>query len=167
MRCCYSSSYIYLLAAALSAVVGAFGQQGYVLILHACTSFPITCDVTRLFVRRGWCAPQRIEDNWDAARTYIWWQLQQSIIVCCCVGLGSGLIATVAATAAQDALSGSSHNNGQWDGIYIHVHIRICTYMYIWIKRKRERERRREKEIYIYVYICAYIYTPIYIQTYK
>eukprot|EP00277_Geminigera_cryophila_P008556 CAMPEP_0179406348 /NCGR_PEP_ID=MMETSP0799-20121207/837_1 /TAXON_ID=46947 /ORGANISM="Geminigera cryophila, Strain CCMP2564" /LENGTH=131 /DNA_ID=CAMNT_0021177387 /DNA_START=81 /DNA_END=476 /DNA_ORIENTATION=+ len=60
---------------------------------------------------------KRIEDNWDAARTYIWWQLQQSIIVCCCVGLGSGLIATVAATAAQDALSGSSHNNGQWDDI--------------------------------------------------
>ena len=69
---------------------------------------------------------QAIQDDWGKARNYIWWQLLQAEIVCCSVGLGSGLIATVAATAAQDALSCSPHTAGHWDG-------------------EKGRKRRREK----------------------
>merc|ERR1712216_979436 len=51
---------------------------------------------------------QKIKDDWGLARDFIWWQLLQASLVCCSVGMASGLIATLAATAAQEALSSSS-----------------------------------------------------------
>ena len=60
---------------------------------------------------------QKIKNDWGLARHFIWWQLLQASLVCCSVGLASGLIATLAATAAQVALSSSSLDVSDGDAI--------------------------------------------------